>query len=419
MRSISRNEMCDKVGAMETKDASEIRALLAGGPESVQAWNARRTPPTEMNGYVSDVGLRRVNLSNKDMRGVNLSFLDLAGADLSSADLSDANLVRADLTGANLNGATLTRANLASARLNDAKFRDTSLIHTNLDSTHLYRIDFSGATFSATVLSRTQWEHVTIHKPNLIGCVLDGANFMGHCNLESARLDDVSFTNANLARINLRCASLRRADLRGANLDGALLVGADLTGCQMDASTGLRGASVALAKIDAYTLECLGDGYGGLTRGHRSLMAVSDDVARLRQSFTGFWQWLHFGALVAFFLPYALFVARRIAHAWAIGSHADTSSWIPLWRALSVFVISGAPMSFAFFFAYNCARIVTLWKAKVLELQQASTGLRPHFSLATSPWRWAYGFVRWGFWLNLAFVVLHTWHFASRLVPPP
>lgn len=64
-----------------------------------------RLPP------LSEINLRRRNLSSMDLRNIDLSGVDLSGADLSNSRLDDANLSGADLTGARLNKATLSGVN--------------------------------------------------------------------------------------------------------------------------------------------------------------------------------------------------------------------------------------------------------------------------------------------------------------------
>lgn len=90
--------------------------------------------------------------------GQNLSELDLRRTDLSEANFSrselrDADLSRANLSGANLSRAKLWDADLSGAFLNGADLSGASLINTNLSGAYLSRADLSGADLFGADLS--------------------------------------------------------------------------------------------------------------------------------------------------------------------------------------------------------------------------------------------------------------------------
>lgn len=301
--------------------------------------------------------------------------------------------LRPDLTQAELRGCTL--------------FTDEDLVHlrrVNLNNANLKKADLSGAD-----LREAQLMYADVSEANLRGA-----------NLSSADLRGTNFSNADL----------RGADLRKASMGAVILQGSDLRGAKFSSKTNLEGAVVSGAKIDRYSLECL-ENYGGLTLGDRMYMEIEDGVALLRASYSGFLQWLHLFALATFLFPYAWFVTVQWSKARFLATPDDT--WIPLWRALGLFIFNGGVdwqsgpnmhwsfVAFLFLLTYNILRGVLLWKTKSLELQQVSTGQPARFSLSKNSWSWPWGtlfqFARWGFYINLTVVILNTGHFLTQKVP--
>ena len=156
-------------------------------------------------------------------------------------------------------------------------------------------------------------------------------------------------------------------------------------------------------------------------------MNIIDSVARLRASYSGFWQWIHLMALATFIFPYAWFVVVQ----WSIAKFVapGTVDHIPLWKALFTFIYNGGVnwqdgpafhwsfVAFLFLTAYNLLRAILLWKTKQLELQQESSGLPAMFSLSKSRWGTLLKVATWSFYLYLAIALFNTGHFFTHEIP--
>ena len=269
-----------------------------------------------------------------------------------------------------------------------------------------------------------------LSEADLGGADLGGADLseaiLGGADLSRAKLSGADLSRAKLIGANLWTADLFGADLSGANLSEARLVGADLTGTLADSATSLLRASVRHCRIDRHTLESLKD-FGGLTNGDRMLMDIVDGVAKLRASFSGFWQWVHLAALAAFLFPYAWFIGKH----WSLARFGvdETEPTISLFAALMRFIWNGGenwragaalnvlPFGiFVYSLIYNALRGVLLWKTKTLELKQEASGLPAVFSL-TGWWGRMYQASKWGMYANLLFVAWHTYYFLGQRIP--
>ncbi len=287
-----------------------------------------------------------------------------------------------------------------------------------IENRHI-RPDLSGADLRGIALFAADLSDVDLREADLMWSDVSEANLRG-ANLRAARLANTDFSKADL----------RGADLRTPYMENTILQWSDLRGAKFSSVTNLRGADVSGAKINRYDLECL-ENYGGLTQGDRMEMEIEDGVALLRASYSGFLQWLHLFALVTFLFPYAWFVTVQWSKAQFLAAPNDT--WLPLWKALSLFIFNGGVdwhlgpnmhwsfVAFVFLLAYNILRGVLLWKTKSLELQQDSSGLPVRFSLPKNSWSWPWGALfqsaRWGVYFNLALVLLNTGHFFTQKIP--
>ena len=120
----------------------------------------------------------------------------------------------------------------------------------------------------------------------------------------------VDLAHKKLAGANLQLVTLAGADLRDSNLASAILAGSDLRRVELTPRTSLSNAVVNGCKIDRIALHTM-DGFGGLTAGQLATMNVEDGLAKLRNQYSGFWQWVHLIALAAFVAPYLWFVLIR------------------------------------------------------------------------------------------------------------
>lgn len=183
---------------------------------------------------------------------------------------------------------------------------------------------------------------------------------------------------------------------------------------------------VSGCQIDRFTLECLGEEYGGLTRGQRMQMKIIDDVVTLRSQYSGFWQWIHVCALLAFAAPYLWFLAQQWSE---IRFNPPASEGLRLWEAFARYVVNGgvgwregwSPSwvlgLFTFSLLYNVLRGALLWKTKTLEMEELARGLPVKFSLMESWWGFWLKAAGIGFGFNVLVVILHTAHFMWEKIP--
>ncbi len=161
--------------------------------------------------------LTNVNLRKADLSGINLSGADLRGADLSGTDLSGADLSHTNLSGAYLCEAYLSGTYFNSADLSGANLCDGELIDVNFNHANLRGAYLSGANFTDTEFD---------------GADLNGADLNG-ADLSGTKLNVADLSGANLSCADLSCADLSGANLNGVKLNGAYLVGANLSGANL------------------------------------------------------------------------------------------------------------------------------------------------------------------------------------------
>lgn len=331
----------------------------------------------------------------RDTKGPNV-LIDLAGVEFDHLDLTAYNLSgTVDFSGSQLPGVTLRNATLTEATFDECNLSDAILSRATLTATRLSHADLTRAFVDGVMAERAVLNFATLR-----GATLAGANL----------------TDASLIGADLRDADLTRA----AQFGRADLTGADLRAAKVSANTFFRDAIVDKMKMDRFALETLAD-YGGLTRGQRMTMVISDPVATMRSYYSGFWQWIHAVALTLFVFPYATFMLRKYLVA---GFDDAGSNTVTLWEALKWYVWTGGGAQgpsvsfwlFAFGLVYNVLRAILLFKTKSLELQELSSGLPARFSLA-GWWGKALAAANTLFFVNLCIVGFHTWHFLQMRVP--
>ncbi|MEM8984458.1 MAG: pentapeptide repeat-containing protein [Pseudomonadota bacterium] len=298
------------------------------------------------------------------------------------------------------------------------------------NSDHTYEADLSSADFSSLDLGEAQLGGADFSKSMLVDANLSNAY------LQCAVFSDAFLVRANLERSVLLDADLQRADLRSANLRGAVLAGAnlsgsnlayaDLRGADFDHNTQFNGCFTKGCKIDRYQLEQLVN-YGGLTVGNRMVMRIEDGAARLQASYSGYLQWIHLVAMVVFVFPYAWFIIARWSEATFVPNEGVPH--MPLWKALLTYIYNGGLnwkfgfdfhwsfLAFVYMFFYNLLRLLLLWKAKELELQQKITGLPSQISLTRSRWGALLKVSSWGFVLSALLTMATTIHFFTQEIP--
>lgn len=349
-----------------------------------------------------------LDLSTQNFQGVDLAGASLKGARFSKRDSKGAHFEGANLEGVSLEGANLEGALLHSVVLNGARLRRAKLQGANLFGAELEEADLEEADLRKARFVNSNLTGANLTKVDLSEAWVTNANLKGAClesaNLGEARLEDSDLTKANLAGANLSGASFRNAILESSNLSGV----------EVDNFTEFHKAIVKNCKVDHYMLEMLNE-YGGLNRGQRARMTIRNDLASLRQAFSGHWQWIHLAALCSFVLPYVLFLGRIYLKAiYSPPSQGAESTTIL--SAFGGYLLSGGgeskpSLSFVLFLvllAYNTARLVLLAKTKQLELREVATGLPVAFSIARRDrWWWLQRMVKYGFAVN---AVVALWH---------
>lgn len=94
--------------------------------------------------------------------------LSLAHADFRHADLRGATLDGGDFEGADFTNANLTAANLSETNLTDARMHETDLTAACLCEARLIQVDFTGASFGATLLAGATMEGCIFSCPSAL-----------------------------------------------------------------------------------------------------------------------------------------------------------------------------------------------------------------------------------------------------------
>jgi uncharacterized protein YjbI with pentapeptide repeats len=321
-----------------------------------------------------------------------------------------------DLTGVVFDERNMDHFDFSGLDLTDAMFRSCSLVGAKFNNSTLSRASFGRVARTVTDCTRADFT----------GAKASGVNF-------SCKLLGATFRNTRLHRVRFT-----HSDLRGAHFEGCTLLDADFSYATMTTATTFHDiSSTSGMRIRRYGLACLGPNFGGLTEGNRMDMEIIDDAATLRATFGGFWAVLHTGALLIFLLPYLRFL---VTQSLAAKFHLDSENSVTLLRAIGRFIASGGQSwgddwkinwlsltAFVVFLAYNCVRLVLLWKTKVLETQQYVSGLPVEFSFvnhADNRWlgkyRWyiCFRFVKVMLFVAVVSVAVNTWHFLQQRIPP-
>lgn len=395
---------------------------LRNGHDGVIAWNhalqAWRGETRE-----SSLDLQGVNLSGLNLKEVRFHNCNLEQADLSGSDLSHAILSASNLEGATLNNSTLDHVTLSAVRLNGASLKKANLGRAKLDNSS----DLTNANLEDAILEETVFNSVNLQRANLSRARCSRASFESVV-MEGATLHDADCRKARFTGANCKGLRAMRCRFEGASFATVDLEYADLRGSTADPETHFTTPTVTGCHVDRYFLDSLPTDDTGLPRGHRMQMVITDDVAALRMSYSGFLAWVHFLALLAFVFPYLWFTGKQYAIARFAGT--EIGSGVPLWKAIALYIWTGGvewheglfnpwPFCLAVLsLLYNALRGLLLWKTKSLELQEAATELPAKFSLVG---RWGILYkVAWvGFWINLLLILLHSSHFLRQVVPIP
>jgi len=176
---------------------------------------------------------------------------------------------------------------------------NTNLKNADLEPTTFKYCDFRGADLSEALLRNYDFENCSFGQDEK--------------TIEDKKRESGVLSKADLAEFtSLACKlnQLNRTVLFGTYFLKTSLCFVDLTTVVVDEATKLERVSVINTRISRQVLERLED-HGGLTIGRRRQMKIVDDIMTLRESFSGFWNKLHFFAMLIFLAPYIWFIAKQ------------------------------------------------------------------------------------------------------------
>ncbi len=326
--------------------------------------------------------------------------------------------IRPDLSGLNLRDKKTLQSISRDFDLAKPCVRGVDFSDTDLTKAELGYIAFDNCYFRGADLSEALAWH----------CIFEQCSFGPTEKMINDKMRaDGTLSKADDAKFNALACKLDRTVLFDTKFSETSLCYVDLTTVDVDEKTSLETAGVINTRISWQVLEHLKD-KGGLTTGRLRQMKIVDDVMKLRQSFSGFWNKLHFVAMSIFLAPYIWFLAKQ----WVL---ADVGTRVPIKATdspilvnLFRFIVSGGdtwrewqleliPITlFILAFLYNLFRGVLVVKTLILEHRQAIQGYYPEFTL-TGGWKAVYQGYKWLGIIALFVLVVHTLHFLFKRVP--
>ena len=291
-------------------------------------------------------------------------------------------------------------------------FSNTNLRNANLGATTFKHCNFRGADLSKAVVWHCEFEN----------CSLGPAEKA----IDDKKRDSGVLTKTDHTEFSSIACKLNRTVLFGTHFVRTSLCYVNLTTVQVDEATKLETVSVINTRISRQVLERMKD-YGGLTIGRRRQMEIVDDIMTLRQSFSGFWNKLHFFAMSIFLAPYIWFLAKQWFLA-NIGEEVTNKLTSPIIINLIRFIVSGGdtwrewqpaffPISlFLLALIYNAVRGILLVKSITLEHKQIIQGFYPEFALV-GKWKAVYKSYKLFGIIAIVVLVLHTFMFLIKRVP--
>lgn len=232
-------------------------------PLTLEGWDLRHIDLSKY--YFPGAQLKKVNLAGKDLRDV-----DLAGVELFESDLSNSNLKGHNLS---VHQSVFSTCDLSNADLRDtilnARFYDCTFDGTRFDDARLDNVIFSKTCRGVA----TQFVKSRFLKVQILGCLLNRANFRGACmdhlEVQQTKILKGDFSDTTGSLLLVRDSQLQgchfnqtkigfldlggvvnlvgtffvNATLRGANLVGADLTDADLRDARLE-EANLSGAIV-------------------------------------------------------------------------------------------------------------------------------------------------------------------------------
>jgi len=338
--------------------------------------------------------LPAADLTGARLHGTVMAECDLSGVKLGGADLSHTICHNSKLDGASLAGADLRSAQFSESSMTHCVLNDCDARDVVLNAAILSRASFSRSNLQGAVLRSCKAQDVVMDRCDLREADFDGA-YMPGSNLTRADLSRAWLGRTTLSNAHVPRARLVEAHIEGASFHRATLDDADLRGITFDSQTQFDVATNHRCRVDRYTVEAFADTIVWRKIQTRMSLRIEDGVAKLRSSFSGFWQWVHLIALTVFVLPYVFFLLRYWPFARAARPPgAREGDWVRVGVALCHYIRTGgeavraaAPTDrvaltlFVVLLAYNLARFVLLLKTKSVELYEITSSLPARFSL--------------------------------------
>jgi uncharacterized protein YjbI with pentapeptide repeats len=401
-----------------------------------------------LNGYsFESCTFDATDLKSTDFRECIFKDCQFVGAKLRdsiflSSKLTNVSFVSSDMECSKLSGAVLKHvifdhANLCSSSLEGVEGEEVQIDGASMNGAVLNNCHIAGLRGSGVDLQGAKLWGAKLVGANLTSSMLKGANF-SKADLTDAILTkavlspsdqlDPSGTRSNFFQAKLVGTVFISADLRSVDFNKAVLSGANLRSARVDAWTRFDDCPPPTdMQIDRYSLETLGNDYGGFTRGHRMVMKVFDDASIIKRQFSGVYRLTHSLALVAFLIPYVWFLVMR----WLDASFQPrTGEAMTIIEAFFRFVLVGdeswregwgITWSFGLFMVaviYNAVRLYFLKTTLDLEMHERVYGLPAQYSL-TGHRAFLYGAVRVGFWIYLIVITCNSIRFLMREFPIP
>ncbi len=199
---------CASLAGTDLSGANLSHADLSGADLS----NANLAGTNLLMANLSEAVLVQCNLSGADVSGANLSSANLSNSDLSGAklalatladaDFSQANLTDSDLSGTDLIGFDFSGANLSGVKFSTANLSDSNFVGANLSEADLSSADLSGALLYQSNLSNADLSYATLDGADLTGADLSKADLF-YASCLQTNFSGASFSSTVLAKVIL------------------------------------------------------------------------------------------------------------------------------------------------------------------------------------------------------------------------
>lgn len=344
--------------------------------------------------------------------------------------------IKPDLSGLNLNfrdskisglGAELT-AELQRFVGNLERRSDRGIVVEQFDfsNTNLTKANFLGHCFRMV-----KFQGADLSGAFLASCTFEMCDFSPYA-IELFFFDNGTYKSKALKTDLEKVCRLKDVSALGCTFRECTLCCADLTAVEFDEATTFDRTEVVGTTISRAVLDSLKDN-GGLIPSRLRHMIVVDDVAVLRESFSGIWNKVHIAAMLLFLAPYVWFLVQQ----WVMASVGEKAVAVdlasveessPILYNLGRFIVSGGEtwrqwqprflpiLLFALALVYNGVRARLVIKTAALEHHQAVQGHYPDFRL-TGGWKRLLQVYKVLGIIGLLVVAAHTWMFLMKPVP--